>query len=102
MNTNNDGGKPEKLIFYAHGTDYNSEPEESNIVIGYYTSLVSVKIAVEEYAKETYEIEPDNLVWSDESSKILNQPYLILTATDDEKEENFKIYIETLPLDRRL
>jgi hypothetical protein len=92
----------EKFVFYAHGTDYNAEPEESNIVVGYFTSLVLVKAAVEEYVKENYEIEPEKLYWNEHSDKDSFAPYLVLTAADDDKEENFNIYIEAFPLDKRL
>jgi hypothetical protein len=92
----------QRYVFYAHGTDYNAEPEESNIVIGYYTSLILVKTAVEEFVKDTYELESDNLLWSDQKGKCLNTPYLTLSATDDEKEGNFNIYVEVFPLDKRL
>jgi hypothetical protein len=92
----------EIFVFYAHGTDYNAEPEEANLVIGYYTSLVLVKAAVEEYVKETYEVEPESLVWADQFGKILNTPYLVLSVTDDVEAENFNIYIEAFPLDKRL
>jgi hypothetical protein len=92
----------QRYVFYAHGTDYNAEPEESNIVIGYFTSLVLVKSAVEEYVRDHYEFNPENLLWSDQKGKCFDKPFLNLTATDDEKEGNFSIYIEVFPLDRRL
>ena len=87
---------------FTHGTNYDEEPEESNIVIGYFTSLVLAKAAVEEFVKENYEVEPESLVWSDQFGKILNTPYLTLSATDDEKEGNFSIFIQVFPLDKRL
>ena len=92
----------EKFVFYAHGTDYNAEPEEANIQIGYFTSLVLVKAAVDEFVRDKFEFDPENLQWSDQKGKCLNTPYLTLAATDDEKEGNFNIYIEAFPLDKRL
>jgi hypothetical protein len=94
--------EPERFVYFVHGTDYNNEPEDSNLMVGYFTSLVLVKTAVEEYVKEIYEVEPESLVWTNQFGKILNPRYLILTATDDEKEGNFNIYIEAVPLDKRL
>jgi len=92
----------QRYVFYAHGTDYNAEPEEANLVIGYFTTLVLVKTAVDEFVKDNYEFEPENLQWSDQKGKCLNTPYLTLIATDDEKEGNFSIFIEVFPLDKRL
>jgi len=59
----------QRYVFYAHGTNYDAEPEESNIIIGYFTSLILVKAAVEEFVKDNFEFEPENLQWTDQKGK---------------------------------